>query len=90
MLSNLENSVIKKIEIITLKSDRLVFSFKIPITNGFLHCIVTLTPQSQMCNDTLSFLLPFSGKGLIFQSLLFFLFCVGFSFPINFLLLKCN
>lgn len=36
MLSNLENSVIKKIEIITLKSDRLVFSFKIPITNGFL------------------------------------------------------
>lgn len=35
MLSSLENLVIKKIEIIALKNDRLVLSFKIPIPNGF-------------------------------------------------------
>lgn len=38
-----------------------------------------------MWNDTLSFLLPFSGKGLLFQSLLLLLF-----FSINFLLLQCS
>lgn len=34
MLSNLENSVIKKIEIIAPKN-KLVLPFKIPVSNGF-------------------------------------------------------
>lgn len=35
MLSNLENSVIKKIEIIAPKNGKLVLPFKIPVSNGF-------------------------------------------------------
>lgn len=45
-------------------------SFKILIPNGFLkmpllssHCIFTPNPQSQVCDDALSFLLPFSERG---------------------------
>lgn len=42
MLSNLENSVIKKIEVIAQKNDRLVLSFLIPIPHGFFHLLFSL------------------------------------------------